>query len=126
MQSKRKKKLIKGIKATVCIEKSIVLKNSIASYWLEPILLKNLIQSKKMQTPDKPIVCLSLLWVCTSIFVRLVCVDTMFDDCTGNFHTFGDFFSNILVAGIYVTKTVKKYLQFVYIFADLMPVSQNF
>jgi hypothetical protein len=49
----------------------------------------------------------------------------MFDDCTGDWReissAFWDFFY-ILVAGIYVTKTVKKCLQFIYIFADLLPV----
>jgi hypothetical protein len=64
---------------------------------------------------------LSLLWVCTSIFVRLVCVNKRSDDCTGNFYAFLPFFY-ILVAGIYVTKTVNKCLQFVHIFADLLPV----
>jgi hypothetical protein len=68
---------------------------------------------------------LSLIWVCTSIFVHLVCVNKMFDDWQaigGKFPGFLRLFFYILVAGIYVTETVKKCLQFVYIFADLLPV----
>jgi hypothetical protein len=65
----------------------------------------------------------------TSIFVRLVCVNKMFDDCTsGNWREIFTFFVTlfyILVAGIYVSKTVKKCLQFVYIFADLLPVNNE-
>jgi hypothetical protein len=35
---------------------------------------------------------LSLLWVCTSIFVRLVCVNKMFDDFTGNWREISTLF----------------------------------
>jgi hypothetical protein len=69
---------------------------------------------------------LSLLWVCTSIFVRLVCFNKMFDGCTGNWREISTLFETFFLyfgsPGIYVTKTVKKCLQFVYIFADLLPV----
>jgi hypothetical protein len=50
----------------------------------------------------------------------------MFDGCTGNWREistlFETFFLYIGSPGTYVTKTVKKCLQFVYIFADLLPV----
>jgi hypothetical protein len=49
----------------------------------------------------------------------------MFDDCTGNWQEVSTLFESffyILVAGIYVTITEKKCLQFVFIFADLLPV----
>jgi hypothetical protein len=49
----------------------------------------------------------------------------MFDNSTGNcreISTLFETFFYILVTGIYRTKTVKKCLQFVYIFADLLPV----
>jgi hypothetical protein len=47
---------------------------------------------------------------------------TIVQAIAGNFHAFLNFFLYILVAGIYVTRTVKRCLQFVYIFTDLFPV----
>jgi hypothetical protein len=40
----------------------------------------------------------------------------------GTLPSFFRLFFYILAAGIYVTKTMEKCLQFVYIFADLLPV----
>jgi hypothetical protein len=68
---------------------------------------------------------LSLLWVCTSIFVRFVCVNKMFDNCTGNwrkiFTLFETFFLHFASSHLY-NKNSEKCLQFVYISAELLPV----
>jgi hypothetical protein len=75
--------------------------------WFPAFLLQ------KNSRPINQLSVLSLLWVRTSIFVRLVCVNKMFDDGTGG--KYPGFFTFWY---IYVTKTVKKCLQFVYIFAN--------
>jgi hypothetical protein len=70
-----------------------------------------------------------LCWVCYgsaqailfSWYASIKCL-TIVQAICGEFPRFLRLFFYNLVAGIYVTKTVKKCLQFVYIFADLLPV----
>jgi hypothetical protein len=54
-------------------------------------------------------------------YVSIKCL-TIVQVIGGKFTRFLILFFYILVAGIYVSKTVKKCLQFVYIFANLLPV----
>jgi hypothetical protein len=54
--------------------------------------------------------------------INQLSVLSMLCHLAGNFHAFLNFFFYILVPGSYLTKKVKKCLQFVYIFADLLPV----
>jgi hypothetical protein len=80
-----------------------------------------------MKTPDKPIVCVESAMAYGSaqafLFTWYVSIKwlTIVQAIGEKFPRFLRFFY-ILVAGIYVTKTVKKCLQFVYIFAHLLPV----
>jgi hypothetical protein len=75
-----------------------------------------------LSSPDKPIVCFEsaqaflFAWYVSIKFLTIV------QAICAKFPRFFRLFFYILVAGIYVTKTVKKYLQFLYIFADLLPV----
>jgi hypothetical protein len=76
----------------------------------------------RSRSPGKPIVCVeSAQAFLFASYVSIKCL-TIVQAIDGKFPCFLRLFFYILEAGIYVAKTVKKCLQFVYIFADLLPV----
>jgi hypothetical protein len=76
-------------------------------------------QSHFLGVPMNQLSGFSMLWICTSIFVRLVCVNKMFDDYTGNWREISTLFARlfetffyILVAGKKCNKNSKKMYTF--------------